>query len=77
MNPSPLIPLGPQEVMGCIQILQSLILDYRLKVQRELDRKKVEYLEAKCQIVCGKIRWETATQGRLVLVGCVGSAILL
>nr|XP_023666834.1 HAUS augmin-like complex subunit 4 [Paramormyrops kingsleyae] len=46
------------EVMGCIQILQSLILDYRLKAQRELDRKKVEYLEAKCQIVCCKIRAE-------------------
>ncbi|KAL4609420.1 HAUS augmin-like complex subunit 4 isoform X2 [Arapaima gigas] len=46
------------ELMGCLQILQSLILDYRLKAQKELDKKKVEYLEAKCQIVIRKIRSE-------------------
>ncbi|KAG7476411.1 hypothetical protein MATL_G00082590 [Megalops atlanticus] len=46
------------ELMGCVQILQSLILDHRLKTQKELDTKKVEYLEAKCQIIICKIRVE-------------------
>ncbi|XP_018595830.2 LOW QUALITY PROTEIN: HAUS augmin-like complex subunit 4 [Scleropages formosus] len=46
------------ELMGCMQILQSLILDYHLKAQKELDKKKVDYLEAKCQIVIRKIRAE-------------------
>nr|XP_006640786.1 PREDICTED: HAUS augmin-like complex subunit 4 isoform X2 [Lepisosteus oculatus] len=46
------------ELLGCIQILQSLILDHRLKAQNELDRKKTQYLEAKCEIIIHKIRME-------------------
>ncbi|CAB1318535.1 unnamed protein product [Coregonus sp. 'balchen'] len=46
------------ELLGCIQILQSLILDHRLKAQKELDRKKIEYFEAKCEIIMQKIRAE-------------------
>ncbi|XP_066568972.1 HAUS augmin-like complex subunit 4 isoform X2 [Amia ocellicauda] len=46
------------ELLGCMQILQSLILDHRLKAQNELDRKKTEYMEAKCQIIIPKIRLE-------------------
>ncbi|XP_058861497.1 HAUS augmin-like complex subunit 4 isoform X2 [Acipenser ruthenus] len=46
------------ELLGCIQILQSLILDHRLRAQNDLDRKKTEYMEAKCQIIILKIRME-------------------
>uniref|UniRef100_A0A4W5JQI4 HAUS augmin-like complex, subunit 4 n=1 Tax=Hucho hucho TaxID=62062 RepID=A0A4W5JQI4_9TELE len=46
------------ELLGCIHILQSLILDHRLKAQKELDRKKIDYFEAKCEIVMQKIRAE-------------------
>lgn len=46
------------ELLGCIQILQSLILEHRLRAQKELDRKKIEYFEAKCEIVMKKIRAE-------------------
>ncbi|KAG5834692.1 hypothetical protein ANANG_G00264270 [Anguilla anguilla] len=46
------------ELLGCVQILQSVILDHRLKAQKELDVKKVEYLDAKCQIIIRKIRVE-------------------
>ncbi|KAJ8390044.1 hypothetical protein AAFF_G00112050 [Aldrovandia affinis] len=46
------------ELLGCIQIIQSLILDHRIKAQKELDVKRVEYLDAKCQIVTRKIRLE-------------------
>ncbi|KAI1905051.1 hypothetical protein AGOR_G00011960 [Albula goreensis] len=46
------------ELLGCIQILQSLILDHRLKAQKELDQKRVEYLDAKCQIIIRKVRVE-------------------
>ncbi|MGH0166294.1 UNVERIFIED_CONTAM: hypothetical protein FKN15_050339, partial [Acipenser sinensis] len=47
-----------QELLGCIQILQSLILDHRLRAQNDLDRKKTQYMEAKCQIIILKIRME-------------------
>ncbi|XP_010876091.1 HAUS augmin-like complex subunit 4 [Esox lucius] len=46
------------EMLGCIQILQSLILDHRLKAQKDLDRKKIDYFEAKCEIIIQKIRAE-------------------
>ncbi|KAJ7987296.1 hypothetical protein DPEC_G00337260 [Dallia pectoralis] len=46
------------ELLGCIHILQSLILDHRLKAQKELDRKKIDYFEAKCEILIQKIRAE-------------------
>ncbi|KAL0965486.1 hypothetical protein UPYG_G00281910 [Umbra pygmaea] len=46
------------ELLGCIHILQSLILDHRLKAQKELDGKKIDYFEAKCEIVMQKIRAE-------------------
>ncbi|XP_058843118.1 HAUS augmin-like complex subunit 4 isoform X2 [Acipenser ruthenus] len=46
------------ELLGCIQILQSLILDHRLRAQNDLDRKKTQYMEAKCQIIILKIRME-------------------
>ncbi|KPP57840.1 hypothetical protein Z043_124388 [Scleropages formosus] len=58
MGPLLLSTTHLQELMGCMQILQSLILDYHLKAQKELDKKKVDYLEAKCQIVIRKIRAE-------------------
>ena len=46
----------PQELTKCIQLLQALILDHRLTIQTQLDRKKLEYLEAKCELVMQKIR---------------------
>ncbi|XP_030641155.1 HAUS augmin-like complex subunit 4 [Chanos chanos] len=46
------------ELLGCLQVLQSLVLEYRLKAQKELDKKKIEYFEAKCEIGMQKIRAE-------------------
>lgn len=46
------------ELSVCIQLLQSLILDHRLEAQKDLDEKKIEYFEAKCEIVMQKIRAE-------------------
>ncbi|TSL28287.1 HAUS augmin-like complex subunit 4 [Bagarius yarrelli] len=46
------------ELLECMQLLQTLVLDLRLKVQKELDRKKIEYFEAKCEIGIQKIRAE-------------------
>uniref|UniRef100_A0A667YGU7 HAUS augmin-like complex, subunit 4 n=1 Tax=Myripristis murdjan TaxID=586833 RepID=A0A667YGU7_9TELE len=48
------------ELTKCIQLLQSLILDHRLKIQTDLDRKKLEYFEGKCELVLQKIRTEMA-----------------
>ena len=45
-----------QELTKCLQLLQSLILDHRLTIQTQLDGKKLEYLEAKCELVMQKIR---------------------
>lgn len=45
-----------QELLKCIQILQSLILDHRLKTQTELDSKKLDYFEGKCELVLQKIK---------------------
>ncbi|XP_034425152.1 HAUS augmin-like complex subunit 4 [Hippoglossus hippoglossus] len=46
------------ELTKCIQLLQSLILDHRLKTQTDLDRKKLEYFEGKCELVLQKIKAE-------------------
>ncbi|XP_060769161.1 HAUS augmin-like complex subunit 4 [Neoarius graeffei] len=46
------------ELLECMQLLQTLVLDLRLKVQKELDRKKIEYFEAKCEVGIQKIRAE-------------------
>ncbi|XP_057212064.1 HAUS augmin-like complex subunit 4 [Triplophysa rosa] len=46
------------ELLKCMKILQCLILDLRLKAQKDLDRKKIEYFEAKCEIGLQKIRAE-------------------
>ncbi|XP_078131614.1 HAUS augmin-like complex subunit 4 [Sander vitreus] len=46
------------ELIKCIQLLQSLILDHRLRIQTDLDRKKLEYLEGKCELVLQKIKTE-------------------
>ncbi|XP_066517920.1 HAUS augmin-like complex subunit 4 [Hoplias malabaricus] len=44
------------ELLECTQLLQTLVLDLRLKVQKDLDRKKIEYFEDKCEISIQKIR---------------------
>ncbi|XP_051541144.1 HAUS augmin-like complex subunit 4 [Myxocyprinus asiaticus] len=46
------------ELLKCMKILQCLILDLRLKAQKDLDRKKIEYFEAKCEIGLQRIRLE-------------------
>lgn len=46
------------ELIKCIQLLQSLILDHRLRIQTDLDGKKLEYLEGKCELVLQKIKTE-------------------
>ncbi|KAM4611555.1 HAUS augmin-like complex subunit 4 [Polymixia lowei] len=46
------------ELTKCIQLLQSLILDHRLRIQTDLDRKKLDYFEGKCELVTQKIRAE-------------------
>ncbi|KAK5876105.1 hypothetical protein CesoFtcFv8_027107 [Champsocephalus esox] len=46
------------EQIKCIQLLQSLILDHRLRIQTDLDRKKLDYFEGKCELVLQKIKTE-------------------
>ncbi|XP_008285389.1 HAUS augmin-like complex subunit 4 [Stegastes partitus] len=46
------------ELTKCIQLLQSLILDHRLKIQTDLDGKKLDYFEGKCELVLQKIKTE-------------------
>lgn len=46
------------ELIKCIQLLQSLILEYRLRVQTDLDGKKLDYFEGKCELVLQKIKTE-------------------
>ncbi|XP_022607996.1 HAUS augmin-like complex subunit 4 isoform X2 [Seriola dumerili] len=46
------------ELTKCIQLLQSLILDHRLKIQADLDMKKLDYFEGKCELVLQKIKAE-------------------
>uniref|UniRef100_A0A3B3BII8 HAUS augmin-like complex, subunit 4 n=2 Tax=Oryzias melastigma TaxID=30732 RepID=A0A3B3BII8_ORYME len=46
------------ELIKCIQLLQTLILDHRLKIQTDLDGKKLDYLEGKCQLVLQKLKAE-------------------
>ncbi|KAM3857828.1 HAUS augmin-like complex subunit 4 [Diretmus argenteus] len=46
------------EMTKCMQLLQTLILDHKLKIQTDLDRKKLDYFEGKCDLVLQKIRTE-------------------
>ncbi|KAM9837021.1 HAUS augmin-like complex subunit 4 [Aulostomus maculatus] len=46
------------EMAKCVQLLQALILDHRLKIQTDLDRKKLDYFEGKCELVSQKIKAE-------------------
>lgn len=46
------------ELLMCMKILQSLVLELRLTAQKDLDRKKIEYFEGKCEIGLQKIRAE-------------------
>ncbi|TRY57161.1 hypothetical protein DNTS_003259 [Danionella cerebrum] len=46
------------ELLKCMQILQCLVLDLRLKAQKDLDSKKIQYYEAKCELALQKIRAE-------------------
>ncbi|KAM4714135.1 HAUS augmin-like complex subunit 4 [Anableps anableps] len=46
------------ELIKCIQLFQMLILDHRLKIQTDLDRKKLDYFEGKCELVLQKIKTE-------------------
>lgn len=46
------------EMIKCMQLLQTLILDHRLKIQIALDRKTLDYFEGKYELVLQKIRTE-------------------
>ncbi|XP_054914610.1 HAUS augmin-like complex subunit 4 isoform X2 [Poeciliopsis prolifica] len=46
------------ELIKCIQLFQTLLSDHRLKIQTDLDGKKLNYLEGKCEIVFQKIKTE-------------------
>ncbi|XP_068163869.1 HAUS augmin-like complex subunit 4 [Antennarius striatus] len=46
------------ELIKCIQLLQSFILDHRLRIQTDLDGKKLDYFEGKCELVLQKIKTE-------------------
>uniref|UniRef100_A0AAV2KQV2 Dedicator of cytokinesis protein 11 n=1 Tax=Knipowitschia caucasica TaxID=637954 RepID=A0AAV2KQV2_KNICA len=46
------------EMIKCIKHLQTLILDHRLKIQTELDKKMLDYFEGKCELVLQKIKTE-------------------
>ncbi|XP_063058698.1 HAUS augmin-like complex subunit 4 [Engraulis encrasicolus] len=41
-----------------MRLLQTLLLENRLKVQTEIDRKKLQYIEAKCRLAVQKIRFQ-------------------
>lgn len=46
------------ELVKCIQLFQTLILDHRLKIQTDVDKKKLDYFEGKCELVLQKIKTE-------------------
>ncbi|XP_077356459.1 HAUS augmin-like complex subunit 4 isoform X2 [Festucalex cinctus] len=46
------------EMTKCVQLLQSFILDNRLTIQADLDKKKLDYFEGKCELVMQKIKAE-------------------
>ncbi|XP_054608990.1 HAUS augmin-like complex subunit 4 [Dunckerocampus dactyliophorus] len=48
------------EMTKCVQLLQSLILERCLTIQADLDRKKLDYFEGKCELVLQKIKAEMA-----------------
>lgn len=52
------VQLYLSELTKCIQLLQSLILDHRLRIQADLDRKKLDYFESKCELLIQKIKTE-------------------
>uniref|UniRef100_A0A3B3ZPN8 HAUS augmin-like complex, subunit 4 n=1 Tax=Periophthalmus magnuspinnatus TaxID=409849 RepID=A0A3B3ZPN8_9GOBI len=54
----PKITLVCCTLIKCIKLLQTLILDHRLKIQTELDKKKLDYFEGKCELVLQKIKTE-------------------
>lgn len=47
-----------QELLKGMNILQRLVLDLRLKAQKDLDQKKIQYFQAKCEIGLQKIRYD-------------------
>ncbi|XP_056601828.1 HAUS augmin-like complex subunit 4 isoform X2 [Triplophysa dalaica] len=55
------------ELLKCMKILQCLILDLRLKAQKDLDRKKIEYFEAKWQR-CSKFNLTPTRETRSQLI---------
>lgn len=59
-----------------MQLLQTLVLDLRLKVQKELDRKKIEYLEAKCDLGIQKIRYSYFCFFKLIIL-CMCACVLI
>lgn len=46
------------ELTKCMQLFQSFILNHRLKIQTDLDRKKLDYFEGKCELILQKIKAE-------------------
>ncbi|CAN9509722.1 unnamed protein product [Ophioblennius macclurei] len=46
------------ELMECIQLLETFIRHHRVKVQTDLDEKKVIYLEQKCVLLHQKLKCE-------------------
>ncbi|XP_061922751.1 HAUS augmin-like complex subunit 4 isoform X1 [Entelurus aequoreus] len=48
------------EMTKCVQLLQSLILERCLTIQADLDKKKLDYFEGKCELVLQKIKDEVA-----------------
>lgn len=46
------------ELIKCMQLLQTLILDHRLRIQTDLDKRKLDYFESKCELVLQKIKSE-------------------
>nr|XP_057924104.1 HAUS augmin-like complex subunit 4 [Doryrhamphus excisus] len=48
------------EMTKCVQLLQSLILERCSTIQADLNRKKLDYFEGKCELVLQKIKTEMA-----------------
>ncbi|XP_057711000.1 HAUS augmin-like complex subunit 4 isoform X1 [Corythoichthys intestinalis] len=48
------------EMTKCVQIMQSFILENHLKVQADLDKMNLDYLEGKCELSLQKIMAEIA-----------------
>ncbi|XP_061665044.1 HAUS augmin-like complex subunit 4 [Syngnathoides biaculeatus] len=50
--------LGLSEMIQCVRLMQSFILENRLKFQVDLDRDKLDYFEGKCELISQKIKAE-------------------